>query len=327
MAQISIVVPIYKVENYICRCVESLLNQTFKDIEVILVDDGSPDNCGKICDDYAEKDKRIKVIHKKNGGLSSARNAGIKAAEGQYIGFVDSDDFVAEDMYELLYKNIEKYSADVSICGLFDCYVGKNITQYNGDAELLVLTREEALRLVLESKKLSVSAVNKLYKKSLFENIKFPVGKLYEDAFTIPKVFSLAEKVVCTSEPKYYYVHREDSITTSVFKENDFDIVKAYEENLSLVKEKFPKLISQAEFRLLWSYTYVFDKMLLSTSFNKDENYKSVYSKLRKETPNILLNPYFSLKRKAVMIILFFSPKFYSFLLEYQKRKNMKLND
>ena len=130
MAKVSVIVPVYKVENYLKKCVNSLINQTLKDIEIILVDDGSPDSCGKICDEYAKNDSRVKVIHKQNEGLSEARNVGIMAAKSPYIGFVDSDDYVAEDMYEMLYENLIKTNADVSVCGLYDCYSNKKIPQF-----------------------------------------------------------------------------------------------------------------------------------------------------------------------------------------------------
>lgn len=327
MAKVSIIVPIYKVEKYLKKCVDSLLNQTLKDIEIILVDDGSPDTCGKICDEYAKKDKRIKVIHKENEGLSMSRNIGIVHAESEYIGFIDSDDYVAEDMYELLYNNIIKYQADISICGLYDCYSKNKIPQYCNENECLVLNNKEALKIALEGIKFSVNATNKLYKKDLFSDIKFPKGKLSEDAFTIPQILSISSKVVFDSSPKYYYIHRENSITTSQFKKNDFNVVEAYEKNLNLIEKSFPELKKQAQFRLLWSYTYVLDKMILSPNIDDMESYKKVISKLKHETINILLNPFFSVKRKVVTVILLFSPKIYGFMLKYQKRKNMKLHN
>lgn len=326
MGKLSVIVPIYNVESYLKKCIDSILNQTLKDIEVILVDDGSTDGCGKICDEYAKKDQRIKVIHKQNEGLSMARNAGIRAAGSQYIGFVDSDDYIADDMYEILYKNILDYDADISICGLYNCYKEKVIPQYSGN-EFIMLNNKEALRIALEGIKFSVNAVNKLYKKELFDDIEFPKGKLSEDAFTIPKILSISSKIVFDSVPKYYYMHREDSITTSGFKEKDFDVIKAYENNLKLIKKEFPDLKSQAEFRLLWSYTYVLDKIILSPNFNNSSTYKKIVSQLRRLTLNILLNPFFSAKRKAVTVLFLISPRFYSFVLKYQKKKRMKLYD
>lgn len=126
MPKISIIVPVYNVEKYLEKCVRSILAQTFTDFELILVDDGSPDSSGAMCDQFAEQDQRVKVIHKENGGLSDARNAGIEIATGEYLGFVDSDDYIADDMYELLYTNIVKEDADLSICGIYDVYEGKS---------------------------------------------------------------------------------------------------------------------------------------------------------------------------------------------------------
>ena len=326
MAKVSVIVPVYKVENYLRKCVDSLLNQTLTDIEIILVDDGSPDNCGKICDEFAAKDHRVKVIHKQNEGLSIARNVGIMAATSPYIGFVDSDDYVAADMYEILYENLVENSADISVCGLYDCYSEKKIPQFAGK-EFLILDNKNALKTALEGVKFSVNAVNKLFKKDLFSEVKFPKGKLSEDAFTIPKVLSLAEKVVFDSAPKYFYVHRGESITTSSFKPQDFNVVEAYQENFNLVKNDFSELTKQAEFRLLWSYTYVFDKMLLSENFENFEEYKRTLAFLRKNTLKFVLNPFFSLKRKFVALILFVSHRLYEVLLKFQKKKIMKLND
>lgn len=326
MAKVSVIVPVYKVENYLKKCVNSLINQTLKDIEIILVDDGSPDSCGKICDEYAKNDSRVKVIHKQNEGLSEARNVGIMAAKSPYIGFVDSDDYVAEDMYEILYENLIKTHADVAICGLYDCYRTKKIPQFAGN-EHLILDNEEALGLALEGVKLTVNAVNKLYKKELFSEIKFPKGKLSEDAFTIPLVLARARTVVFDSRPKYFYVHRGDSITTSDFKLQEFNIVEAYEQNLQLVKKRFPGLRRQAEFRLMWSYMFVFDKMLLSENFTDFESYKQVLAQLRRQTFSVLVNPIFSLKRKVVGLILLVSPRLYGCLLRYQKRRNLSLHE
>lgn len=126
--EISIIVPVYNVEKYLDKCVNSILNQTFQDFELILVDDGSPDNCGEMCDDYAARDKRVTVIHQVNGGLSAARNAGIEIAKGRYLGFVDSDDYIAEDMYELLYNNLKNEDADLATVGFLDVYAGKNLS-------------------------------------------------------------------------------------------------------------------------------------------------------------------------------------------------------
>ncbi|EGO6689884.1 glycosyltransferase, partial [Enterococcus faecalis] len=163
MPKISIIVPVYNVEKYLEKCVRSILAQTFTDFELILVDDGSPDSSGAMCDQFAEQDQRVKVIHKENGGLSDARNAGIEIATGEYLGFVDSDDYIADDMYELLYTNIVKEDADLSICGIYDVYEGKEPVEKQ--QQYIVLDKVAAMKMILEAKVVSVHAVNKLYKK------------------------------------------------------------------------------------------------------------------------------------------------------------------
>ena len=317
MPEISIIVPIYKVEKYINRCVDSILNQKFKDFELILVDDGSPDNCGKICDEYAKNDSRVVSVHKKNGGLSDARNYGINIAKGEYVGFVDSDDYIADDMYETLYNNIIKYDADVSVCGLYNCYNNNQYPEYDKN-ELLILNNKEALKMVLEGQKFSVPACNKLYKKELFNNIKYPVGRLSEDAFVTPKLLASTNRTVVDTTAKYYYVHRKDSITCSKFKKKDFDVVDAYKGNLEFVKEKYPEFTKQAEFRYIWSHMYVLDKMIADDEFSNIDEYKTVVSFLRKNIFKILSMPWFTSKRKLASIILLFSSNLY----EKVSRKN-----
>ncbi len=210
---ISIIVPVYKVEEYINKCVDSIINQTYKNLEIILVDDGSPDNCPKICDEYAKKDSRIKVIHKPNGGLSDARNRGIKEATGEYIGFIDSDDYIDEGMYEYLYELIKKYDADISICGHRD--VGLVNREGVVPNEELKLNNIEALKILAEDGVIKNHAVTKLYKRSLFidNNIEYPVGKIMEDILTTYKLIEKSKVIVVGTKTFYNYLKREDSIT------------------------------------------------------------------------------------------------------------------
>ena len=238
MCEISIIVPVYKVEKYLKKCVDSILAQTFSDFELILVDDGSPDNSGRICDDYAKKDARVRVVHKQNGGLSSARNAGIEVAKGKYLGFVDSDDYIAEDMYELLYKAIIKEEADLSICGIYDVYEGKD--PIIKPTIKKTVTAEEALLLILQGNIISVHAVNKLYKRELFSTIRYPEGKYHEDSFIIVDLLNQCHKVAIDSEQKYYYYHRLGSINTESFSEKQFEFIEA------CVKSKIPEYFAFA---------------------------------------------------------------------------------
>lgn len=303
MPKISIIVPIYNVEKYINKCVDSILGQTFKDFELILVDDGSPDRCGKICDEYAQKDARVKVVHKENGGLSDARNRGIEEAKGEYIGFVDSDDYIDKDMYEILYDSLIENNADISVCGVYDCYSDR-IAQNNIDGKMHVFSNQEALKEVLYGKKLTAFAVNKLYKREVFDNMRFPVGKIYEDSFLIPTIFANSEKIVLVSVPKYYYLHREGSITSFKFSEKFFDVIEASEINLELVNNKFPSIKKQAIFRYLWAHFFVLDKMLLEDDYRNIKGYKQIKSVLKKNTLEILRNSCFEKSRKISILLI-----------------------
>lgn len=219
---ISIIVPIYKVEKYLKRCIESIIAQTYQNIEIILVDDGSPDNCGKICDLYKKKDKRIKVIHKKNGGLSDARNSGIRIAKGEYIGFVDSDDFIKADMYENMLNAVLNNNTKLAICD-FQCVdeLGNNIKMEESPIKDYHFNVNDLLpKLVQTGGWFYIVAWNKLYHTSLLNEDFFPKGKYHEDEFVISQLLYKAKEISCISTKEYYYtVQRSGSIM-----ENEIDI-------------------------------------------------------------------------------------------------------
>lgn len=211
---ISIIIPIYNVEKYLKRCVDSVLNQTYSNLEIILVDDGSKDSCSDICDLYSKKDSRIKVIHKINGGLSDARNKGIEIARGSYLGFVDSDDFIHPKMYEILYKNMVKTEADMSICSFKKVYNGE-MDDFRTN-NIFSCTRESGYYHLYDQYGLdTIVAWNKLYKKCLFDDIRYPIGKIHEDEFIIHHLIGLCNKIVYTDAELLYYFQREGSITGS----------------------------------------------------------------------------------------------------------------
>lgn len=235
---ISVVVPIYKVEKYLPKCVESICRQTYKNLEIILVDDGSPDQCGKLCDEYAKKDGRIKVIHKKNGGLSDARNAGIEVATGKYIGFVDSDDYIHPQMYEILYNGVKDNKADLSICKFININENEVIENHNiRNAKWVALTTDQEKFEYALGEFTTVCftvAWNKLYKSELFEQIRYPYGKIHEDEFTTYKTIDLAETVAYTEEELYYYVQRQGSIMDNGFDKRSLHRLEAYQERMAL---------------------------------------------------------------------------------------------
>lgn len=214
MSLISIIIPVYNVEAYIEECLDSVLAQTYKELEVILVDDGSTDKSSEICDQYASLDNRIHVLHQENQGLSDARNSGMAFAKGEYVTFIDSDDYIAPDMMELLYNNMKKENAQISICGAWLAYE-THLEKRQKDDVYLKMDRREALRKMLDFGYYDLSAWGKLYRTELLQGIKFPSRKICEDMYVIPEVIAKAECVVYDSTPKYYYRQRQGSITKS----------------------------------------------------------------------------------------------------------------
>ena len=242
-ALISIIIPVYKVEIYLEKCIQSVINQTYENLQIILVDDGSPDNCGKICDEYAQKDHRIEVIHKSNGGLSDARNKGLEIAKGEYIGFVDSDDYIEADMYEVLYNLLKQYNADVSICNFYTVSQGK-ISIKNADNGINEYNRIEILKEILLDKNIQSYAWNKLYKKELFDEIKYPVGKKYEDIGTTFYLLEKCNKVVVTGKSEYYYINRQDSIVNNVTESTITDYIELIMQRYDYIEKNIKELSS-----------------------------------------------------------------------------------
>lgn len=212
---ISIIVPVYNIDKYISKCIDSLLFQSFKDIEIILVDDGSIDLSGKICDEYALKDNRIKVIHKENDGLSSARNTGLALAKGEYIGFVDGDDWVKDDTFEFLYKTLITHDADISVCGHF-IVDGDTVESIRNNGDIKILNHVEALSAILLDDEINSFAWDKLYKRELFADLLYPVGRRFEDIAFTYLLFNRSNRVVQANVSKYYYVRRSGSICLNI---------------------------------------------------------------------------------------------------------------
>lgn len=323
MPEISVIVPVYNCEKYIEKCINSILNQTFKDLELILIDDGSSDKSGEICEEFKKKDSRVKVIHEKNSGVSIARNVGINIAKGKFIGFVDSDDYLSSDMYEFLYENLKNSGADISVCGIMNCFlkrlpngdIKEEQTLQSSMCKKGVLNGEQAFSEALKSRIFSVNPVNKLFLAKFLKNERFPANKTSEDAFLIPKILAKANRVVYDMAPKYFYVRHFGSITTSDFKESDWSVVEAYEEHLNVVKEKYPPLLEEAEFRYYWSYVYVLDKMIKSKGKVRKEDYNKAFGFIKKNFRNIVFNRYFSTKRKVALCVLMISKKIYKKLV------------
>ena len=212
--KLSIIVPIYNVEPYLRKCIDSILTQTFTDFECILVDDGSPDNCPAICDEYAKKDSRIRVIHKENGGLSDARNAGLDIAQGEYIGFVDSDDWIHPQMYELVYKCAISTNADIAQCGYSKIKEKDSIDiHFEATQKPIVRTKDEIFKNYYSLiPGIDDMVWNKMYRKTIFDTIRFPVDRYFEDSSILFDTINASDCVAIIGTPLYFYLQRPNSI-------------------------------------------------------------------------------------------------------------------
>ncbi|WP_226038117.1 glycosyltransferase family 2 protein [Aquibacillus saliphilus] len=312
--KISIIVPVYNVEKYLGKCVNSILKQSYQNFELILVDDGSQDNCGMICDRLAKNDKRIKVIHKSNGGLSSARNAGLKFATGKYISFIDSDDYIHPNMYEILYNYLQKYCSDIVICDFVRVLenVKHPYEKINVDQNVRNYSNIEALENIYTSLGTTfIVSWNKLYKRHLFFNLKFEEGRIHEDEFIAHKILYKSSKITYVQCELYYYVQREDGIINSPFNIKKIDAIYA-----NLDRINFLNSINQIQLRRKAEFNFILLFFQLYFKVKKECDKPNYELKiLRKKFRGILLflikNPYFKSKEKLMWIIFIIHPNLY----------------
>lgn len=291
MKKISVIVPVYNVEKYLSQCLDSIIHQTYKNLEIILVDDGSTDSSGLICDNYSQKDKRIKIIHKCQGGLSDARNAGLKIATGEYISFIDSDDFIDKNMYSILINNTQKYNSDIVWFNYYNYYskkhfINSSIIKNNDLYDLSSSDKIKFAKNLFYQYKMDAHVWAKLYKRSIFNNIKFPYGKLFEDIFVLLPILSNAKIISTIPDCLYFYRNRSESIVNQYFKQNIIKNIDFIESRIILAinsKNHFPNIPE--------SNLFLFD--VLKTAFDtlyKFDNYHTqqkiithLMSKLLKE--------------------------------------------
>lgn len=294
---VSIIVPIYKVEDYLKKCVDSLINQTYKDIEIILVDDGSPDNCPKLCDEFALRDSRVKVIHKINGGLSSARNAGLDVCNGDFVMFIDSDDFVSENMVETLLNNYEKTKADIIVCDYYLVY-GDNLKIQKHYKKNKIVSGIDKYKMLYKSRYAipSLVAWNKLYKIHIFDKIRYDNGKLHEDEFIICKLLNSANQVSYITDKLYFYVQRNGSIM-SKFNTKSFDKIEAFDLRINFFANNgLNELIDEAKYQKLLACKYCLNGYI-NSDLEKDD---SLIEKLKNDIFMLLKDLMFSKKLKFV---------------------------
>lgn len=298
---VSVIIPIYNVEKYLDKCIKSVIEQTYKNLEIVLIDDGSPDNCPKICDDWAKKDKRIKVIHKTNGGLSDARNIGIGNAKGKYLLFVDSDDYIENNMIYELHENAKQNNIDIVASGFI--YETDNEQTKYYDKSNYIENSEQILERIFNNNDISTAIWDKLYKRDLFNNIMFPVGKIHEDMAVLYKLIDKSNKVMHIDKAYYHYVQRDDSIIYAKFNKKKLSIIEFKEDILKFVEKKYPKLIKDAERFFIQELNRCIN---LCYKNNLREEYINLREKLKSYMRRIIKNEKLSLRTKMKSIIIVF---------------------
>lgn len=317
--KISIIVAAYNVEQYLDRCMESLVGQSCKEIEIIIVNDGSTDQTGDICKIWKKKDPRIKVFTQQNQGLSAARNTGLKIARGAYVGFVDGDDFVTKTMYDDLYHMASYNDVKLVSCKFIDCYGSIPDTVIEGDNRIVSLP-EAVFLLMQNTNELTAHMCNKLFQRELFENVNFPVGKSYEDSHIIVDLLLQCEKIGIINKGEYYYWHRPGSIVEDRFTSKDYSLTEAWDANRKKIHKQFPELDEIASYRFYWTCFYLLDKMFVHTDENLTDIRKMV-AFLRTHKKEILNNKYFKKTRKTGFILLCLSIRTYGWLVKLNYKR------
>lgn len=326
MKKVSVIVPVYNVEKYLRKCVESIKNQTYQNLEIILVNDGSTDHSGMICDDLSQTDVRIVVIHKENGGLADARNAGMDISTGDYIGFVDSDDYIDEDFYEILVDNLHKYNADVSCCRYSNVWEDGKKELIGNDESINVYEGTEALKEYLYGKTMDPFSVNKLYKAELLGNatyldtrFRFIKGILSEDNPFCVELFKRTKKVILVGKSKYNYLQaREGAITNSKVSQKKIDAVHYWNQVRLDCRRDYPELEKYALRRQILFYIGLYNKIY------NDNDYKSeiehIIAFVKGHNKEIQQSDICEKTVKISSIILSKSPRLYSLFMKGYKK-------
>lgn len=317
---ISVVIPIYNVDKYLDNCILSIVNQSYRNLEIILVDDGSTDSCPRICDEWKSKDKRIIVIHKENGGLSDARNTGIDIASGRYISFIDSDDWISPNMYERMLDAIYHTNSDIACCGRIIVRNGKEVKSLYTADEITVYDRQTAICKCLCGTTIEEAAWDKLYKKSLFANIRYPIGEINEDIMVTPFLLEKSSKVVHVGEALYYYRCNSVGISKSKYNASKSVVIKHIKAVKHYFDTHYPLLKNEV---LVFQGRYALSQMLaiLSDSDSRimfKDDFQEYYRMLKKSFILLLSSKAFSRKQKLQACLLRF--KLYRFVQFFRKK-------
>lgn len=312
---ISIIVPVYNVEQYLRKCLDSIISQTYKNFECILVDDGSTDSSGKICDEYSLKDHRFSVVHKTNGGVSSARNTGLDVIGGSYVTFIDSDDYVTDNYLEYLYDMINAFKADVAAVSYEMVFneTAKDTSANIDDYKKICFERKDAIKELLQIRNISQMVWAKLYKTELFEQIRFPVGKIYgEDLAVIFDIVLLADKVVCSNAALYKYCMRKGSVMQSDFTEDKYVEINIIDDKMKMIDEEYADLKLYSNARRLYSYFKMVHRIMSSNNKRKYYGYiKELKKKIKYTSVGMLRSPDINVSLKIKILAFKFGVNVY----------------
>ena len=325
-ALISVIVPVYNVAQYLEKSIASIQEQTYQNLEIILVDYGATDESDRLCDAIAEQDDRVSVLHKKNEGLSQARNDVMKQAHGDYLIFIDSDDYIHPEMIQNLYEQLVQEDADVSSCGVMNVYANDESPQSANQDGYFVCDSQTFLREYLIGEKIPGTICNKLIKREIATALSFPKGLIYEDAYYHFDLIKLAKKYVVNTKPYYYYFHRGDSITTKPYAEKDLAYIDIYQKFYNEVMKNYPDLKEVVFFRLAYANFFILDKMLLDDQYKQFEAYSQIHRFLKGHAIAIARNPIFRKGRRISTLALFLNISLYRFLLLKNIEKSKKLH-
>lgn len=317
---VSIVVPVYNVKQYLRRCVNSLIQQTYSNIEILLIDDGSKDGSAELCDEFASMYSNVNVIHQKNAGLSAARNTGTMHARGKYICYVDSDDYCDLDMVEYLFYLKNTYRADMSVCGIrviYDNRKLKNKFQY-GDKSEECLDSYECIEKMLYNKGIDVSACAKLYKTELMKKIPYPLGKKHEDIGTTYKIFMACERIACGYSSKYNYCIRSNSITTSSVDKTIFDMLELADKMCRDVVKRYPSLVKAVIRYRVYVRFVLYNRISYSAEFEKER--AEIEKFILAHRISILFNPFVPIRDRLAILLFTINRTLYIKLWELSKK-------
>lgn len=318
---ISVIIPVYNVEKFLKKCLDSVINQTYTNLEIIVVDDGSKDKSGEICDSYKNKDARIKVIHKQNGGLSSARNVGLEKSNGDYILFLDSDDWIDLTYIEVLYNNLIENNCEISVPGFCLSYEnGKRIKDSKINSKT-VFSTEEALSNYLFNGYITPCVASKLWKRELWENIKCPEGKLFEDQFTTYKLIMKSKLIVFDPSISYYYFKRNGSIGHSSFSKKTYDLLDAISKQYLDILAKYPNLENDLIVaKITWEIVFI--NFMIPVKQNYDyEVINNVRKEINQNRKKIVKCKYIGKIRKFQILLLGVNFNLYKLMYSLYKLK------